>query len=479
MSKRPILTRVATLILTGLAFLLSTMDVSAYGPERATFTMAKPADYVTFNSITDNPVLGDERNFVRIAEDGAGVAYQDEITLEPGKTYELYIGYHNNAKSSLNQSGKGIARGAMVSVQYPTTVSPSKDETISSIISATNANPTEVWDSVTVKSNTDVVLNYVVGSAKIYNDWGTNGSVLSTDIFSEEGTYLGLNELNGLLPGCAEYSGHILIKFKANKTDASITKTASVDGTNFSKEVKARPGDEVTFKVDFINSGTTDLSNVTFHDEFPEGLELVPGTTTIKYSTESEPRALTDLIATNGYNTGVYGAGTGATLIYKARVTKEQDYCGRLVNKIFVDHNNGEKTDSATVVVEGEGCEPVPEDCTTNPDLPGCKKDCTTNPELPECQTIPDTGPVEIVLAIIIVLGLCGAGFYFWRTHKKVKAVENKVSGKSADKPEGKTTDKSADKTPENKSDKAEGTQIASSDEPKAKKPEDKTPEQK
>lgn len=464
MSKRPITSRVATLILTGLAFLLSTTNALAYGPERATFTMAEPADYVTFNSITDNPVLGDERNFVRIAEDGAGTAYQDEIKLEPGKIYELYIGYHNNAKSRLNSSGTGIARETRVSVQYPTTVSPSNSGTISSIISAENANPTEVWDSVTVTADTEVTLNYVTASAKIYNSWGSNESVLSTNIFSEKGTYIGLNELNGLLPGCAEYSGHILIKFKANKTDASITKTASVDGMNFSKEVKARPGDEVTFKVDFTNSGTTDLSNVTFHDEFPEGLELVPGTTTIKYSTESEPRVLTDLIATNGYNTGVYGAGTGATLIYKARVTKEQDYCGRLVNKIFVDHDNGEKTDSATVVVEGEGCEPVPEDCTTNPDLPGCKKDCTTNPELPECQTIPDTGPVEIVLAIIIVLGLCGAGFYFWRTHKKVKAVENKVSGKSEPKSE---PEKAEDKTKEN---------APKKDTPK---PEDKTPEQK
>ena len=37
-------------------------SVSAWGPERATFTMDNPATYPTFNSITDNPHISDERN---------------------------------------------------------------------------------------------------------------------------------------------------------------------------------------------------------------------------------------------------------------------------------------------------------------------------------------------------------------------------------------------------------------------------------
>ena len=38
--------------------------VLAWGPDRPTFTIEQPANYVTFNSITNNPVHGDERNFV-------------------------------------------------------------------------------------------------------------------------------------------------------------------------------------------------------------------------------------------------------------------------------------------------------------------------------------------------------------------------------------------------------------------------------
>ncbi len=450
MSKKII--RVVTLAGVGLALSLTTMNTSAYGPERKTFTMKNPADYVTFNSITDNPVLGDERNFVRIAEENSGSEYKDEIKLVPGKTYELYIGYHNNAKSSLNSTGKGIAQGAKVAVQYPAAVSPSNPGAISAIISAVNADPTEVWDEAKVTADTNVALNYVIGSAKIYNSWGSNGSILSTDIFSGEGTYLGLNQLDGLLPGCAEYSGHILIKFKANTTDAKVEKTASLDGVNFSKEVNAKPGDEVTFKVEFTNTGTTDLTNVTFHDELPEGLGLINGTTTLKYSTEANAKEMTDLIASNGYNTGLYGAGTGATIIYKVKISDNQEFCGKLVNKIFVNHDHGEITDGAIVNIQGNNCEPEPSyTCETDPTLPECQdpdpeKDCKTNPEMDGCQELPKTGPLEIILAIVIILGIAGGGYYFYRTKKTLKTVENNVSGKDEEKPKDEKKEDSSQK---------------------------------
>ena len=49
------------------------ISASAWGPERATFTMENPASYPTFNSITDNPTIGDERDFVRVGEINADV----------------------------------------------------------------------------------------------------------------------------------------------------------------------------------------------------------------------------------------------------------------------------------------------------------------------------------------------------------------------------------------------------------------------
>jgi hypothetical protein len=91
--------------------LLSGFNAFAYGPERTTFTDQKPADYVTFNSITNNPSMGDERNFVRIREAGVG-NYVDQIDIVPGKTYEVWTYVHNNASETYNvkeHNYKGIA----------------------------------------------------------------------------------------------------------------------------------------------------------------------------------------------------------------------------------------------------------------------------------------------------------------------------------------------------------------------------------
>ena len=60
--------KTAALITTMGLGLTTFASASAWGPERTTFTMESPATYPTFNSITDNPTIGDERNFVRIGE---------------------------------------------------------------------------------------------------------------------------------------------------------------------------------------------------------------------------------------------------------------------------------------------------------------------------------------------------------------------------------------------------------------------------
>ena len=80
----------------------------AWGPSRATFTTAVPATYVTFNSITDNPSQGDERNFVKVREANAGnETYSDSISLTAGSEYVVYIYFHNNAASNYNLTAIG------------------------------------------------------------------------------------------------------------------------------------------------------------------------------------------------------------------------------------------------------------------------------------------------------------------------------------------------------------------------------------
>lgn len=358
---------VAGLAAIAIAALVPCASSFAWGPPRTTFTMKSPADYPTFNSITDNNAVGDERNFVRVGEADSKDPYRDEINVVPGKVYEVYIYYHNNAKSSLNASGKGIATGVRVLTGLNTwkinSATPAK---VSAVISATNTNPLEVWDDAYFKttSSKDVVLRYVEGSAKIHNSGKINGSTLSTDIFKDKGTYIGYNKLTGGVPGCAEFSGHITYRVRAEQVGAKVSKVVSKDGKNFQESVDAKPGDTLTYKVEFKNTGTANLTNVTFHDKLPAGVTLVPGTTVLTNNANPNGLKMKDIIGQNGFNTGLYGPNYGATITYKVKVNDDvvaKEKCGTrksLKNTIYVDHDAGYIYDSSTISVAAKACEP-------------------------------------------------------------------------------------------------------------------------
>ena len=189
---------VAVVSVISLAGLVS---LNAWGPaDRATFTIAKPASYVTFNSITDNPAYGDERNFFRIKEASANSStYTDEMKVEPGKTYRGYIYYHNNASKVLNDAAheyKGVALNTSLRVNLPNSVTPGSKARINAYISADNANPKQVWDEAYMTADSAVAIRYVPGSAKLTNRGGANGSVLA-DSFLTTGALIGYDKLDG------------------------------------------------------------------------------------------------------------------------------------------------------------------------------------------------------------------------------------------------------------------------------------------
>ena len=270
--------------------------------------MKKPAGSPTFNSITDNNVIGDERDFVRVMEEGSKDGYVNEVKITPGKTYIVYIYYHNNAASNTNGSGKGLAQEVRVRSSFPTKVNSSAKGTVSATISSTTTTPKEVWDEAyfTTDSKKDVELKYVTASAKIYNEGKLNGKVLGTQLFND-GDLIGFNNLSGVVPGCIEYSGHIVYRVKAEQANSKISKTVSLDGKNFFSSVTAKPGDEVTYKITFENTGTKDLNNVTFRDKLPAGVTLVPGSVKLYNTGTKTTRSLSDAVVANGVNTGLFG----------------------------------------------------------------------------------------------------------------------------------------------------------------------------
>lgn len=339
--------------------------VLAYGPERPTFTSANPAPYVTFNSITDNSQVGDERNFVRVRPSGQG-NYGENVNLQAGGIYDVMVYYHNNASSGLNASGAGIARDVMLRMQMEATVAANSSTKISGFITSSNANPTEVYDSANLTNTTGggMDLSFVAGSAKVTSNGAVNGATLPDSVFST-GTKLGFDSLNGNLPGCNEFAGYVIFKIKANQPNFTVKKEVRKAGeTGWKKTQAVKAGDTVEYLVSYANTGTTKQSNVVIKDTLPAGITYIPGTTKLTNATNPQGMVLdakSDTVTTTGANIGGYMPASNAYILFKAKVADNNNLpvCGpnTLVNKVEAQTNNGTKSDTAIVTVNKE-CEP-------------------------------------------------------------------------------------------------------------------------
>ena len=212
----------------------------AWGPSRPTFTTANPAPYNTFNSITDNPAYGDERNFLRVKPaDAPTSAYSDSTKLEAGKKYDAYIYYHNDAAENL----KLVAENTVMKVQLPAVVNGSAQSV--AYINSSNSKPTSVWDETTLKSDNAVAIRMVPGSAHIYNQGATNGAKLADSIITT-GVKLGYNALDGKVPGCNKYAGYVKFQFVADQPNFEVSKSVRKQGTSSWLETTAvKPGETV------------------------------------------------------------------------------------------------------------------------------------------------------------------------------------------------------------------------------------------
>jgi uncharacterized repeat protein (TIGR01451 family) len=331
--------------------------------------MENPADYITFDSITNN-VIGDERYFVA-ASKWTGNAndnyFSDKTEVENGKEYVVRMYVHNNAKASLNL----IAENVKAFVVLPTETA--KQITVSGKITSTNAKPGAVWDEThfVAKNGENFNLAYVAGSAT-YTNQDQNGKLrsfkLSNDLLNSNGALLGYDSMDGKIPGCNKYSGYLTFHVKAQvaetkKPDLEVQKEVKILGTDtWSEQVKAKSGDTVRYRIQVKNTGTASLKGIVVRDLLPDSLEYIKGTTTIVNANHHEPVTLSDnIVSTNGINIGDYAAGANAVLYFNAKVKSGvSDKCTNTLirNKAQASagSNTGTKEDTADVLVDGKVC---------------------------------------------------------------------------------------------------------------------------
>lgn len=333
--------------------------VWAWGLARPSFTIEKPADYITFNSITNNPVIGgDEKDFVGIREVGSNAKWTNNMKVQNGKEYYVRMYVHNNAASNLNL----VAENVVAKLNVPTTTA--KNVTVQGQISASNAKPNTVWDEATFSSDNDFNLAYVAGSAVFENN-GMGTTKLPDSIVNNTGAKLGYDKLDGKIPGCFQYAGYVTVKVKAQvsqpqeKTNIYLAKTVR-NKTNGEKSwvetVNAKSGDTVQFQIHAKNTGSAGIQNLVIRDILPKGLNYVAGSTKL-YNT-SNPKGLKvsdNVIQNSGINIGSYQPNGDAYVRFDATVSAENSLpvCGEntLTNIAQASDQKIVKNDTASVKI--------------------------------------------------------------------------------------------------------------------------------
>lgn len=197
---------IGLVLATGIALAAVVSAAVTWGPSRPTFTWHQPATGIHFNSITDNPLWGDERYVVKARDINAGTnTYSTSVQVQDNQEFLVTTYFHNNAASDLNL----VATNTRVKVQLPTTTATTGE--LKSFISADNATPTEVWSTMDFKGSQPFSLEYEPGSAKLITN---NVNTSLSDAVVNGGVLVGTNGPDGKVPGCAEFSGYVTIRVR-------------------------------------------------------------------------------------------------------------------------------------------------------------------------------------------------------------------------------------------------------------------------
>jgi len=350
--------RVYALVLISVGVIGLGLASLAYGPDRPTFTAENPATYVTFDSITNSPNYGDERNFT-VAKDATNTAaggFTETNNVIDGHEYLVRVLVHNNAAANLNL----VAHNTRVSISVPSTSGTSAN--VQATISADNANPQQVWDGTTLTSASKFNVGYVPGSARYYNNTNPSGFIIPDSLTTNSGALLGYSSMNGDIPGCNNFSGLLTFRVKVTGVapNFSVTKQVREHGTTgWQKSIAAKSGDSVDYLISYKNTGQTNQGGVVVKDSLPTGINYTNSTTKLTNTTNPNGLASPDGVTSpSGLNIGGYAPGGAGYATFTSKIADNDALptCGNNVlrNTAYVETDNGTKQDTADVTVNKE-----------------------------------------------------------------------------------------------------------------------------
>jgi uncharacterized repeat protein (TIGR01451 family) len=94
---------------------------------------------------------------------------------------------------------------------------------------------------------------------------------------------------------------------------------SKVDHVSWVKNITTTPNTEAYFRIDFRNTGNTNLTNVVAKDTLPPHTTFVPGSTTLQKTGQSKV-SVKDGISSSGVNIGSFTPGAQGIIIFKVKL---------------------------------------------------------------------------------------------------------------------------------------------------------------
>ncbi len=372
-----------------LAALVPAVAIAGYGPngaDRVIYDFKNPAqregafDGPRFNSYINTNVYGDERAFVDAKEcttngadcykQGEAAGYNDQQPVVVGKEYIIRAYVHNIANPSINDNpetatpmdGIGVAKNTHIRFELPNTEGVANGFTAQARITADNAMPKQVYDTVDLRNNDEKFnVSYVPGSAYIFNASHPAGLNLSDDIMSTQGTLIGNDKMDGNYGGCFEYSAFVVIRVKVTAPDVQIEKLVSKvempKMTDTAETIDVKRGDTVSWRLNYENKGSLFADDVVVRDPLPKGLEIVPGS--VQLTTSAGTQTLQDdALEQGGQTVGDYAPTGNGVIRFSTKVNTDPEVC-ELTNIAFVKAGNNANEDSDSAKIKITDCNPT------------------------------------------------------------------------------------------------------------------------
>lgn len=245
-------------------------------------------------------------------------------------------------------------------VNIPQEIKAGQTECIGCRISASNAEPGEVYDDVKVSTDGDISLRYIQNSAKLTTHFIQDIQMPFEEMINN-GTAIGSYGLDGIVPGGSEYSGYVTYCFMAVDEKFSVEEGVRFQGQKeWSKDLRGvKAGAILEYRMIYTNIGNVSQKNVHMRDALPKGLTYVSGSAEmcnsilgkyVKLSQEADDHFL----KTGWIKLGSYAPNSNVIVRYKMKV-EDAEYmnCGynSYTNIVSVVTDDGTKQDRVKVTV--------------------------------------------------------------------------------------------------------------------------------